>query len=208
MTSKQRKKHWETVYASKAPEAVTWYQSHPAFSLDMIENTGVSGSSAVIDVGGGSSVLVDCLLDRGFSDITVLDLSAPALAHCQERLGDRSNRVKWLVEDITLYSPKRQYALWHDRAVFHFLTLAEHRQRYLEALKAGLAPGGHLVMATFALDGPEKCSGLPVERYDSNRLSETLGKAFSLLETRLESHRTPWGGEQRFAWFRFRRDEG
>ena len=206
MTKKQRKKHWEKVYTSKAPEAVTWYQQRPDFSLSMIEHTGVPTSSAVIDAGGGSSVLVDCLLDLGYSDITVLDLSSSALAHCRQRLGDRSDKVKWLVKDITLFSPQRQYALWHDRAVFHFLTREQHRQRYVAALKEGLQPGGQIVMATFAVDGPEKCSGLPVERYDAKRLSKTLGEQFTLLETRTESHQTPWGGEQNFAWFRFRRE--
>jgi SAM-dependent methyltransferase len=159
--------------------------------------------AAFIDVGGGSSVLVDRLLEQGCSDITVLDISAPALLRSRERLGMASGNVVWLVEDITLFSPPRTYALWHDRAVFHFLTEPAHRRQYIAALKAGLQPGGQFLLATFSPEGPEQCSGLPVERYGVARITKTLGDAFRLLETCNETHQTPWGGKQEFAWYRF-----
>ncbi len=206
MSTKQRCEHWDAVYAAKTPDSVTWFQARPEISLLLIRKAGVGPTEPVIDVGGGSSVLVDYLLNQGFSDITVLDVSKPALAHSRQRLGSNAAQINWLVEDLTRFTPQRQYLLWHDRAVFHFLTRAADRQCYITALSAGLGPGGQLIMSTFALDGPEKCSGLPVERYDATRLSKALGSGFMLLETFDEVHKTPWGCEQKFAWFRFRRE--
>jgi cyclopropane fatty-acyl-phospholipid synthase-like methyltransferase len=205
VNTKQRSEHWDAVYAAKTPDSVTWFQARPENSLLLIQKAGVGPTEPVIDVGGGSSVLVDYLLNQGFSDITVLDVSKPALAHSRHRLGRKAAQINWLVEDLTRFTPQRQYSLWHDRAVFHFLTRAADRQRYITALTAGLGQGGQLIISTFALDGPEKCSGLPVQRYDAAQLSKTLGSGFVLLETFDEVHKTPWGGEQKFAWFRFRR---
>jgi 2-polyprenyl-3-methyl-5-hydroxy-6-metoxy-1,4-benzoquinol methylase len=206
VNTKQRSEHWDAVHAAKTPDCVTWFQARPESSLLLIRRSGVGSTEPVIDVGGGSSVLVDYLLNEGFSDITVLDVSEAALEHSRNRLGRKAAQINWVVEDLTRFSPQRQYALWHDRAVFHFLTKAADRRRYIAALTAGLKPGGHLVMATFALSGPEKCSGLPVVRYDATRMSKMLGSGFELLETLDEVHQTPWGGEQNFAWFRFRRE--
>lgn len=199
--SDSRRKHWEQVYADKGSESVSWYQRRPEVSLELIRAAGVSQGDALIDVGGGASTLVDCLLEQGFTDLSVLDISERALEAAQTRLGLAEDHVNWIQADITEFVPRRTYRLWHDRAVFHFLTEASDRQAYLSALRQGLQPGGHLVIAAFALDGPEKCSGLPVRRYDEALMTDTLGADFRLLETRREGHRTPAGKMQQFRFY-------
>ena len=203
-----RKDHWDKVYTGKAPEAVSWYQPRPAVSLELVAAAGIRPQDPVIDVGGGASTFVDCLLDAGFSAVTVLDLSAEALAHARARLGARAELVQWIHQDVTRFRPPTRFALWHDRAVFHFLVDAADRAAYVDSLRHGLAPGGTTIIATFAVDGPEKCSGLPVMRHDEASLQRELGPGFELLESRRETHLTPWQSEQRFQYSCFRRMDG
>jgi SAM-dependent methyltransferase len=184
---------------------VSWFQESPAPSLTLIAQIGVAPSSAIIDIGGGASRLVDELIDRGFHDVTVLDLSAAALEIAKARLGDRAAKAQWLVADVTTWQPSRRYDIWHDRAAFHFLTEESDRAGYIERLRQGLKFGGHAIIATFALDGPEKCSGLPVMRYDAARLGQTLGPGFKLLQSRGNDHATPWGSHQQFQFSVFLR---
>lgn len=198
-----RKQHWEQVYAQKQPTEVSWFQPRPEYSLRLIAAAGIDKSLPVIDMGGGASRLVDNLLDAGYSDVSVLDISAAALQHTRERLGERAARVDWIVADATAFEPAKNYALWHDRAVFHFLTEPADRLAYRQRLDRGLRSGGHLIIATFALDGPEKCSNLPVQRYSPATLSAELGAGYTLVETLSEGHITPAQKEQRFVYCRF-----
>jgi SAM-dependent methyltransferase len=200
----EREHHWHDVYTDKQPEAVSWYQATPAPSLAALDRFEAQPSQSLIDIGGGASTLVDALLARGWEDVTVLDIAAPALAAVQARLGQRAAEVTWQVTDITAWRPARRYDIWHDRAVFHFLTTPAERDAYVRALGAGLAQGGLAIIATFALDGPEKCSGLPVERYDAEKLVQTLGPKFHLEASWREEHLTPWGASQAFTWCVFR----
>jgi 2-polyprenyl-3-methyl-5-hydroxy-6-metoxy-1,4-benzoquinol methylase len=200
-----RSAHWEGVYASKSEKEVSWFQENPAISLELIKQTHAVPESAIIDIGGGASRLVDALLHDGYRDITVLDLSAQAFEQAKKRIGPDSANVEWIVADVTKWKPGRQYQVWHDRAALHFLTEADDRRAYLGCLRSALAPGGQVIIGTFALDGPEKCSGLPVQRYDSKGLAELLGASFELAETRSEMHRTPWNSNQAFQFSRFRR---
>lgn len=202
--SEERQQHWEGVYQGKDESEVSWYQEYPDISLQLIERAGIGTDAAVIDVGGGASVLVDNLLQKGFSRITVLDISSAALECTRQRLAERAGEVEWRVADVTRFKPDHSYALWHDRAVFHFLTDALDRRRYIEVLQSALQEGGYLLLATFALDGPEQCSGLPVERYDAEKMQAVLGEAFILLESRREHHITPAEREQRFTYALFR----
>jgi 2-polyprenyl-3-methyl-5-hydroxy-6-metoxy-1,4-benzoquinol methylase len=199
-----RQDHWTRVYEEKPPSTVSWYQAEPEPSLRALDRFGAEPSSSIIDVGGGASNLVDALLRRGWNDVTVLDIAAPALDASKERLGSEASRVSWEVADVTDWQPSRQYDVWHDRAVFHFLTQPEQRKAYRRALLAGIAPGGLVIMATFALDGPDKCSGLPVQRYDPAMLASELGDGFRLIEGWREEHTTPWGSAQSFNWCAFR----
>ena len=205
MENDSRKAHWENVYTSKAENEVSWFQDSPAPSLALIAEIGAALNSAIIDIGGGASRLVDHLIDRGFADVTVLDLSAAALDAAKARLGERASRAHWLVADATTWAPSHTYDIWHDRAAFHFLTEERDRAGYIARLKQGLRIGGHAIIATFALDGPEKCSGLPVTRYDAAGLAETLGPDFNLLQSRRNDHATPWGSQQRFQFSVFER---
>lgn len=200
-----RQAHWNQVYQSKAPDEVSWHQTSPTTSLQLIEASGISRDQSMIDVGGGASVLVDCLLDAGFQRPAVLDISMAALAHTRQRLGSRADGVEWVVADVTEFIPSRQFALWHDRAVFHFLTDSDDRRKYVAALQRALSPEGHVIIGTFALDGPAKCSGLDVARYDARAIAAELGAGFQLREQRDETHVTPWNTEQRFSFFRFGR---
>ena len=197
--------HWDHVYDSKTPEAVSWYQPRPALSLALIAASGVRKDAGIIDVGAGASTLVDCLLDEGYSSLAVLDWSGRALAHGRARLGYRAAAVQWYEADVTRFEPPRRYGLWHDRAVFHFLTRESDRSAYVATLKHTLVADGHLVIATFAHDGPAKCSGLDVLRHDEASLQREFGEEFQLQETRRETHLTPWQSEQRFIHARFQR---
>jgi 2-polyprenyl-3-methyl-5-hydroxy-6-metoxy-1,4-benzoquinol methylase len=202
-----RKSHWESIYASRASPTLSWYQRHPRRSLDLIGRTALPKSARIIDVGGGDSFLVDELLREGYSDLTVLDLSKAALNGAQARLGsDVADRVAWLEGDILeVDMPSAAFDVWHDRAVFHFLTTADQRNAYIRAVKHAVRPGGHVIVATFAEDGPTRCSGLPVNRYSAAELHRTFGAPFQLIGSEREAHRTPVGVEQRFTycWCRY-----
>ncbi len=205
MHNESRQAHWEGVYTRKGEHEVSWFQENPAPSLDLIAQVGATAASAVIDIGGGASRLVDNLLGRGFQDVTVLDLSEAALEAAKARLGTRAGQVHWIVADATVWEPLRAYDIWHDRAAFHFLTEDRDRVAYVERLERGLKLGGYAIIATFALDGPERCSGLPVVRYDAASLGRTLGRAFQLVDTRRHAHATPWGSDQSFQFSVLRR---
>ncbi|MSP50416.1 MAG: class I SAM-dependent methyltransferase [Alphaproteobacteria bacterium] len=200
------RRHWEEVYATKTGDAVSWFQQDPVPSLDLIDAAGVGREAAIVDVGGGASLLVDRLLERGFTHVTVMDVAENALASAKARLGPRQASVAWVVQDVTAWEPQpRAFALWHDRAVFHFLIDDAGRRSYLRALERGLAPGGFVVFATFAPSGPERCSGLPVRRYSAGTLQATLGAGYELVRTMPETHVTPAGHRQDFLWCLFRR---
>jgi SAM-dependent methyltransferase len=197
--------HWEGVYSTKGEKEVSWFQEDPAISVELIKQTGATRDSGIIDIGGGASRLADALLNDGYRDVTVLDLSAAALEMAKGRIGPASAKVAWIVADVTTWKPARTYEVWHDRAAFHFLTNADDRRAYLNCLQSATAPGAQVVIGTFALDGPEKCSGLPVQRYDGKSLADALGPSFELADTRRENHRTPWNSSQSFQFSRFRR---
>jgi SAM-dependent methyltransferase len=205
MDDSNRLAHWENVYRTKSEREVSWFQETPSTSLELIRAASATRHSAIIDIGGGASRLVDALIDEGYAAVTVLDVSESALAAARTRLGHAAAGVTWIAADVVRWSPPQSYDVWHDRAAFHFLTDAADRTAYVECLREALAPGGHAVIATFALDGPERCSGLPVIRYDATSLGKVLGDAFRLVETRLHDHHTPMGSTQRFQFSMFRR---
>ncbi len=195
----QPKDHWEKVYSTKSTDAVSWFQPHAELSLDIIKTSGASTDAAIIDVGGGASTLVDDLLDYGFTNLTVLDLSAVALATAKTRLGKRAFNVHWIEADITRTDlPENHFDVWHDRAVFHFLTDPADRDAYVRTVFNSVKPGGHVIVASFAEDGPTECSGLPVMRYSADGLHGEFGEAFTLLDHRKEEHHTPAGKVQQF----------
>lgn len=200
-----RTNHWEGVYSTRQAHEVSWYQVKPYTSLRLISKLGIGRGAAVIDVGGGASNLVDHLLALKFLDISVLDISETALKAVMARLGSRASGVKWLTSDITQLKPVGPYKLWHDRAVFHFLTDPKDRAAYVSILSNAVPVGGYVIMATFADDGPEMCSNLPVCRYSPEQLSAELGGGFTLLESRRETHDTPSQGQQKFIYCCFRR---
>jgi len=205
MQSEGRQAHWEGVYTKKGENEVSWFQESPAPSLQLIAQVGATPASAIIDIGGGASRLVDNLIEQGFEDVTVLDLSEAALEAAKARLGGSAAQVQWIVADATVWEPLKAYDIWHDRAAFHFLTEDRDRAAYIARLERALKVGGYAIIATFALDGPERCSGLPVVRYDPASLGQTLGRAFQLVDTRRQIHATPWGSEQSFQFSVFRR---
>lgn len=202
----QPKDHWEKVYTTKAADAVSWFQPHADLSVGLITATGVGLDAAIIDVGGGASTLVDDLLVMGYANLWVLDLSAAALAAARKRLGARASGVHWAEADITnAHLPDHQFDVWHDRAVFHFLTTPEARDAYVQTVFRSVKPGGHVIVATFAEDGPDQCSGLPVMRYRPDELHAEFGEAFSLLHHTKEAHHTPSGTVQQFVYCYCRR---
>ena len=201
-----KKTHWEKVYQDKSPLNVSWYQKEPLESLTLIHNTRIAKDEPVIDIGGGASVLVDHLLKEAYSNIAVLDISANALACAKQRLADNAQNVEWYESDITQFEAPHLFSLWHDRAVFHFLTAESDRKSYIKALNNSLRPGGHLIIAAFTVGGPEKCSGLDIVQYDAEKLQAELGVDFELLEETNEVHITPDNKEQKFMYFRFVRN--
>lgn len=205
MGSRSDQAHWDSVYAAKGEAEVSWFQETPTPSLELLDLVGARPFSAIIDIGGGESRLVDSLLDRGFENITVLDLSAKALAATRARLGDKGKKVKWIVEDATEWRPSEAYDVWHDRAAFHFLIRQSEQASYIQRLEAALRRGGHAIIGTFALDGPDKCSGLPVARHSAESIGALLGADFALIDSRRHEHKTPWGAIQRFQFSTFRR---
>jgi len=198
-----RKDHWEQVYLDKKSTEVSWYQQHPERSLELIEATGIAKSARIIDIGGGASTLVDFLLDAGYKSLSVLDISQQAIKQAKCRLGKMANKVEWLEQDITLFTAGKPFSLWHDRAVFHFLTDADDRASYVQVMSAALKPGAHVIIAAFDVNGPKKCSGLEVMHYSPEKMSAVLGDSFQLIDTSTENHVTPGGSSQSFVYCRF-----
>ena len=195
------KGHWENVYQTKAVDEVSWYRPHLELSLKLIEHASQDTGSAVIDVGGGEATLVDDLVVRGYSDVTVLDISQAAIDVAKGRLGPPGASVHWIAGDITAAELEAaRYDVWHDRAVFHFLTSPEDRAAYVRQVAHSVRLGGHVIVATFGLDGPEKCSGLDVVRYNADDLHGEFGPKFRLLDSVTEVHETPWGTPQQFMY--------
>jgi SAM-dependent methyltransferase len=198
-----RKTHWQNIYQEKSPSEVSWYQKQPKLSLEFILRTQIAKDEAIIDVGGGSSALVDYLYKNDFTNLSVLDISENALASSKRRLGNLATQIEWIEADVTEFKSPHQFSLWHDRAVFHFLTEPSDRKLYVNALKNGLRAGGHLVIAAFAIGGATKCSGLEIVQYDSETMIAELGEDFKLIVERNEIHVTPANKEQKFSYFYF-----
>ena len=196
--------HWDAAYA-RGDDTLSWFEEHPDMSLRMLGSAGVSAADGLIDVGGGASPLTRVLLDRGFCDLTVLDISAAGMQHARDRLGPRADQVYWLTADVLSWHPPRRYQAWHDRAVYHFLTLDAHRQQYLRTLDAATARGAIAVFGCFAPDGPQYCSGLPVARYSAAQLARQVGAKWLLISQDREEHITPAGTIQPFTWIALRR---
>ena len=201
------KTHWEHIYETKAPTRVSWYQEHAQFSLEYIQSTGIQKTDPIIDVGGGTSTLVNDLIATGFQHISVLDVSGTALQLARQRLGARAVEVNWIEADITEADlPHQAYDLWHDRAVFHFLTQPADRQRYVDLVRHSVRTGGHVILATFAPEGPDHCSGLEVVRYSPESLHDEFGEGFEIVDSTHETHHTPFGKEQQFIYCYCRKD--
>jgi SAM-dependent methyltransferase len=206
MNDANRKAHWESVYTTKRENEVSWFQENPAPSLELIDLARLTPESAIVDVGGGASRLVDSLVARRFNHVTVLDISEAALEAAKARLGERAGEVQWIVADVIKWCPTQNYDVWHDRAAFHFLTESADRAAYVSCLKAAVKAGGWVIIGTFALDGPERCSGLSVSRCDAASLAASLGDGFELIDTRRHEHVTPSGVTQKFQFSTFRRE--
>jgi len=200
-----RKEHWENVYAGKGVTDLTWFQRKPETSLSLIRELGLSSDARILDVGGGTSDLGSFLLKEGFRTVSVLDLSERALASTRDRMGPDAEGIEWLAADVLEFDSPHRWALWHDRAMFHFLTSLADREAYFKALNRGLEHGGHLIMATFALDGPSRCSGLDCVRYSPESLGAVLGPEYQLRGSVSEAHKTPAGGTQEFVYSWFQR---
>ena len=203
MSSAERRAHWERIYSTRRETEVSWFQETPAPSLELMALIGATRRSAIIDIGGGASRLVDGLISQGYEDVTVLDLSEAALRAAKDRIGDKAKQVKWIAADVTTWEPSRTYDVWHDRATFHFLTNPGDQNAYVDRLRCALRRGGHAIIGTFALDGPETCSGLPVARHNAESLRAVFGEGFVLVDTRRHEHVTPWGATQRFQFSTF-----
>lgn len=204
-----RRTHWENVYRTKAASAVSWYRPHLEVSLALIERAAKSKRAAILDIGGGASTLVDDLLASGFEDVSVLDVAEPALEVARLRLGGAAKRVRWMAADfLTAVMDEQRHDICHDRAVFHFLNDSAERERYFDQVSWTLRPEGTLIVATFALEGPERCSGLNVSRYDEDAMTHAAGGRFSITGSQRESHRTPWGSMQEMMYFILRKRFG
>ncbi|TNF93208.1 MAG: class I SAM-dependent methyltransferase [Gammaproteobacteria bacterium] len=203
MTS--NKERWDQIYTDKSPLEVSWYQKEPELSLRLIQDWLPGKEHAIIDVGGGASVLTDRLLNNGYSRLAVLDISSTALSYAKEQLGERAKSVEWFDTDVTTFVSPHRYSLWHDRAVFHFLTHSSERQKYIEVLLNTLNTNGILILAAFSFGGPTKCSGLDIVQYDTEKIARELGAQFELVEQADEIHRTPAGKDQLFSYYCFKR---
>ncbi len=201
----ERREHWEAVFATRAPQEMSWFQSSSKHSLELIERARIGARDGIIDVGGGCSSLIDQLLEYGYQDLSVLEISAKALEISRARLGLRAERISWIEADVTQFRAQRRFKLWHDRAVFHFMLQESEQRAYLKALRGALEVGGQLILAAFSPEGPKRCSGLEIRPYDEARIKETLGGEFELLESQREQHLTPAGKIQEFNYFRFLR---
>ena len=196
--------HWESTYSAQLTDKVSWYEPRPDRSLELIRATAVSHDAGILDVGGGASSLAAQLLGMGYTDLAVTDISQAALTHAQAALGNDATRIAWIEADVRTHDFGRVYDLWHDRAVFHFMVSAADREGYLEVLRQTLRPGGHLLIATFGPQGPEHCSGLPVQRYSAEELQRVLGEDFELVSSSLATHDTPSGASQQFLYAHLR----
>lgn len=203
--TQDRTAHWERVYREKAEAELSWHQTDPKDSLELSEQAGVSEAWSVIDVGAGTSHFATQLIQRGILDVMVLDISEFAIERARRQMGKLGEKIEWVVADVTTWTPNKTFDLWHDRAVFHFLVDQDDRAAYINRLYRALRPGGHAIIATFAMDGPEKCSGLPVVRYDPKSLGDVLGEKFKLVKSRRHLHQTPWDSPQSFQFSLFQR---
>lgn len=200
-----KKAHWDKIYQTKSLHEVSWFQPKPETSLDFFKEFKIAKDAKIIDIGGGDSLLVDHLLDLGYQDITVLDISATALERAQKRLGSRSSLVKWIEADAASFEPKEQYDFWHDRAAFHFLTSAQEIEHYLQTVQQSIRPNGILVMGTFSEQGPAKCSGIPIKQYSEKSMSELLTTFFEKIKCITVDHKTPFETIQQFIFCSFRK---
>lgn len=200
-----RKEHWDKIYSTKSPHEVSWTQDDPATSLTYIHSLNLSRDASIIDIGGGESKLVDRLLEEGFEDVTVLDISEEAIGHTKHRLGEGAARVTWVVSDVLEFETDKKYDVWHDRATFHFLTTSEEIEKYVAKAKQFVKDDGFLIIGTFSENGPPKCSGLKVRRYSDVTLEDQLGKGFEKVRCLTEDHRTPFNTVQNFLFCSFKR---
>ncbi|MBY5959135.1 class I SAM-dependent methyltransferase [Membranicola marinus] len=203
MDHQNRKKHWENLYETTDTSTKSWYQPIPHTSLSWIEKAEIPGNAKIVDIGGGDSYLVDHLLDKGYKDITVVDISAAAIEKAKERLGHKAAKVNWIVSDVTDFTPREKYDLWHDRATFHFLTDPDDVRQYIRSVREYLSPHGALIVGTFSMNGPEKCSGLPIQQYAASSLQETFAPWFEAESCEYIDHTTPSGAIQNFVFGRF-----
>ena len=203
--SENGKKHWETIYENKNPDQVSWTQEIPTTSLDFIHSFGIKKTAKIIDIGGGDSRLADYLVDEGFENITVLDISAKALDKAKKRLGEKAKKINWIVSDITQFEPNGVFDVWHDRAAFHFLTTGKQIKKYIDIARKSVK--GFLAIGTFSETGPEKCSGLPIKHYSEQTLSSELKKGFDKIRCITEDHTTPFGTKQNFLFCSFKRHQ-
>uniref|UniRef100_UPI0023F0E75D class I SAM-dependent methyltransferase n=1 Tax=Chryseobacterium cucumeris TaxID=1813611 RepID=UPI0023F0E75D len=202
MISSDNKNHWENVYETKNPDQVSWTQKKPQTSLDFILSSGLGKDASIIDIGGGDSNLVDFLLEEGYENITVLDISAKSLEKAKKRLGDAAGKVKWIVTDITAFEPTETYDIWHDRAAFHFLTTSEQVSKYIDIAEKNV--NNFMILGTFSKNGPTKCSGLDIQQYDEESLSEKFEKSFKKVNCITEDHTTPFDTVQNFVFGSFK----
>lgn len=200
-----QRNHWDKIFGEKIDHQKSWFQSYPAISIRFIEELNLAKDAPIIDVGGGDSLLVDALIEKGYTDITVLDISEVAIANAQRRLGNKVHLVTWVISDILDFQPVRNYACWHDRAVFHFVTDHQSIGHYTTLMKRALKDGGALVIGTFAEDGPEKCSNLPVQRYSQKALTNLLQPSFTKIRCVNQVHQTPFNTLQSFTFCSFKR---
>ena len=205
MDNEKRKEHWDKIYSTKKPDEVSWTQENPKTSLDFIHSFNLNRQASIIDIGGGESKLVDKLLDEGFEDITVLDISEQAIEHTRQRLGDKADKVTWVVSDITEFKTEKKFDVWHDRATFHFLTTDEQIEKYIGTARQNIKTDGFLTIGTFSENGPKKCSGLEIKQYSEQTLQEQLDKGFKKVKCVTEDHRTPFDTTQNFLFCSFRR---
>jgi len=207
MQGTERKAHWEHIYTTKALNEVSWYQPTPQLALNWIQELNLASNAAILDVGGGDSFLVDHLLELGYNNITVLDISEKAIARAKERLGTKAQQVTWVVSDITLFTPEQHYEVWHDRAAFHFLSDPEDIKRYYQICVEATAKSAHVLIGTFSTDGPLKCSGIPINQYTEQSLSDVFKAHFDLQKSTREEHPTPFNTYQNFVFCAFKKSE-
>ncbi|MBL7889810.1 MAG: class I SAM-dependent methyltransferase [Bacteroidia bacterium] len=198
-----RKKHWENIYQTKALNEVSWYQPNPSTSIDLIEQPEIDKQAKIIDIGGGDSFLVDKLLEKGYTNITVLDISEAAITRAKKRLGNHAEKVKWIISDVTKFEPIEKYDVWHDRAAFHFLTSTEDIDQYLQTVNKGISKGGKLIIGTFSESGPQKCSGIEIKQYSESTLTQLMSNGFKKEECFSIDHTTPSGNTQNFLFCKF-----